>query len=242
MKRKALLSILIICIGFDLSDTAFAQDVRQNAVDSSWSVGAGIGWSVYGDDYAISRSRQNIIRSPSGVMLVERRLGKRLSLVFDLSAVYENFDEDQADPNDSGLRTLNSIENLFQGDASLGARWVFNPGGVVELSGIVAAVGLVELQQGDTLDIIQNENDQTEYVYLDFETITYSMGLALGLALEKKLLDNLFLRFESRFIKGYYGLSTTTSELQDGSDDTHEFKVFNTELVFTPTIQLRLLI
>ena len=223
------------------SSTHSVQDSKEEPNGPYWSIGAGLGFGSFQIDplSSVSLGSRNI-QSPIGAVLVERQITRQLHLLLRLVGSYTNRDEDR---NETNYRSSEIIDKIFGVNAAAGFRWLFNPGGVVEFSGTVTIGALWHYEEGDEFNSIPNgETGIDEDVYLDFNTVTYSLGGTLGLVLERRLLESLYLRLESSFLGSYYGQKIHDYELPDGSRDSTKFKLFNIGMVFSPMIELRLLI
>jgi hypothetical protein len=53
-------------------------------------------------------------------------------------------------------------------------------------------------------------------------------------------MDQLFLRFQTSLVQGYWGKSKVTSEQVNKPQDTDSSRIIDVGLSFTPAIQLRL--
>jgi hypothetical protein len=119
---------------------------------------------------------------------------------------------------------------------SIGWRRLFNPGGVVEVS----AIGVLTGNWNFSDFWGTSTTDQTTTVYT-YSFYSYSFGLLVGLVLERKLLDNLYLRLESSLGQvsynwsEYKGTNTSTQETsRSGSGG------LSAGLALSPAIQLRM--
>jgi hypothetical protein len=121
-----------------------------------------------------------------------------------------------------------------------GVRWILNPGGFVEVS-------LYSVFGGSWV-FGKSESKPNPPVNTS-DTYGYDIGLGVGFAVEKKLLDNLYLRFET--LVGRFGyqydkqtVSTTLIDLVTNEpviDKTHDHdKSIYALLAFSPAIELRM--
>jgi hypothetical protein len=207
-----------------------------------WSIGAGIGlggWSLgYGQLGCLASSSGGLSSSgssvglgcgwsPQGSVLVEFQLSRRSALVFDGTFSYMK-------PVSSNL-TDTSAKG---GGLSLGWRQLLNPGGVIEISVVgVLAGDWHALDSG--YQIINNEDDST--IVHRFHQYSYDVGVRVGLVLERKLIDNLYLRLESSIGQ----MSYFWSESRYTSLDTQKVSRsgaggLSVSLAISPAIQLRM--
>ncbi len=231
--------------------TLLAEDKKDEGAATSWSIGAGVGFGYYRLPYSsfgASAGQTGLtglaggvsginVFSPFGVLLVERQLTKHLCLLFDVAGSYTTWDSDNSDPIVEYRSSKSALVN-----ATIGLRWIFNPSGIVEVSGIMSVGALWNYDNVEQQVASTDEYGELEYLKEDSHGHLYSGGLEFGLALERKLLDNLFLRFQSSVVCAYYGQGNYTTSVPEGSTGTQTSKRFDIALAFSPMIQLRLLI
>lgn len=240
MKHTLFMPFLIFFVTI-VSWEARAQVVEAPPPSSThrpWSVGAGIGYSFtpsWGATASAGMAGRSSVQSPFGAVLLEKQLSRNLALLFDVYGGFADYD------NDIGEDVWGSlIDQSYHAGASAGIRWIFNPGGIVEISGIISASGLFSGSKSENIDSVQEGDAESERLILKGEDINYSVGLELGLALERKLLDNLYLRFQSSLLGGYWGVTDSTEETIDGPDEEFRRRLVSIGLAFTPMIQLRM--
>jgi len=243
MKRNLFACLLILAV-FS-SSNALADEGGNIEADEAqrypWSVGAGIGLSVYSQYPPMSSMMGSGgyagVPTPFGVVLLEKQLSEHLALTFDVSGSYSNLDRDSESEKHSFYNNLNY---MYSASASAGVRWIFNPNGAVEVSGLVLVSGSIDGNDGEYSKYIDDGESEGGYVTLDQESRSFYLGCDIGIAFERKLMDNLFLRFQTSVVKSHWGRHITDSELVDGTTDTNKSSIFNIGLSFVPAIQLRL--
>jgi len=231
---------LVALLAAVIETSAFAKaDVEEeaDAAGGLWSVGAGMGFSVYGGwtsgtGYGLAGlvssyyGYYNISMpsSPIGKLLVERRLGESWALMFQLSGSY----------TDNGDSQRVSPELALSLSANLGTRWIINPGGAVEISPYVLLGGGMQ----EMKEVLVGYKSDGAPVYSDPSGTV--IGLGVGLVLERKLIDNLFLRLESLVAEITYSHVEGSTLSTDDKVSNLAVNRFTADLAFTPSIQLRL--
>ncbi|MBU1240285.1 hypothetical protein KKF84_18175 [Myxococcota bacterium] len=191
----------------------------EKRVDN-WSIGAGFLSSGY--SYALAGymgGLSSYASTPTSSMTLERRLSDNLWLTMGLSSSFSVVD-DEADINAGYTITTQS----FVTEVAIGFRYIFNPRGAVEIS----AFGGLSFVYGT-----QTQETDTE----EWTSRSLAPGLVVGLALERCLLDNLYLRLHTTIGSVYY--STVKSEEKD-SGATADMNQIRGGISLNPGIQLRL--
>jgi hypothetical protein len=200
--------------------------------EPNWSIGAGVCFSSYSLGYVSNLSTLStglastavVVNAPLGNIFVERRLNRSFALLLKLEGTYRNDENAYSDSNQGGL------------GLATGARWILNPGGFVELS-------LYSIVGGDW-----SFGKTTFKTVADYHThfYGYDIGLGVGLAVEMRLLANLYLRFES--LVGKFGYQYSKQEGDGnldgigtlyGNGNWHNKSIYAL-LAFSPTIELRM--
>lgn len=228
-----------------LSCPVLAYGTEGEDPDLPWSIGAGIGLASYGDPIVspigMSLLSPLIYRTtPWGVMLVEKQLTHHVSWILDVraSVTYLTSEDDSDTPD--GEEASEEPQTSGAVGGATGMRWNFNPGGPVEVSGTVVAAGWWQGVEGIDHNWMTTSQGGIEKVDLKYATNAFSVGLAFGLVLERKLLDNLFLRFESRLLNAYYTQVESSAQTLDADVTTDKDTRLSAGLAFSPAIQLRL--
>jgi hypothetical protein len=171
--------------------------------ESIWSAGAGISFGTYylGGIYALGEqvnvgSLDGLALGgigPGGVGLgasafMERRLSDSLWFLFSARAGYGA--ANYQDSRDSSSTTLG---------LELGLRWCLNPGGRIEIS----PWGTL----GGDWQWVETEGTALSLLDTRWKSYSYGIGLQIGLALDLRLLDNLYLRLTSSLVGLRYAWS-----------------------------------
>lgn len=204
----------------------------------NWTVGAGLGftWSpALGLSGLAGLAGSSTLGGlstlqPSVSALIERRLGARTFLLFQLAGGYSSW---------RSTTDADSSSRQFNLDGQLGVRHVFNPGGVVELSWYGSA--RAGWQSFDAQLRTQTLDPSTGTLSPDLVTTHargLSVGAATGLVLERELLEGLALRLSSSVLGFSFGTSSFESvgnfPVQPGGGQS-----FDIGLRFSPTVELR---
>ena len=166
---------------------------------------------------------------PRLTLLIERRLSERLFLMLNGGIGYSG----------SQSQTFSAISSrTFAFDASAGVRGIFNPGGVVEVSGFGSVA--VAYTNYEFRSIFQT----TDSMGMSVQTPTtvrgnsYTVGGLAGLALERELISGLALRLSSSILGFSYNGTATSSIVQDNTTE-NESRGGDVGLRFNPAIELR---
>jgi hypothetical protein len=152
-------------------------------------------------------------------MALERRLSDTLWLTLGVSGSVSTVDDPVSLDNGSTIAT-----KALGAELSMGLRYIFNPRAAVEVS----VFGGLALSWAD----VDMKTDTQAWTN---QTLSY--GLVAGLALERRLLDNLSLRLQTTIGNVYY--SSVESEIE-GTPGTTRFQQFRGGVALSPGIQLRL--
>lgn len=233
-----------------------AGDASSGTAVPNWSVGAGVAVFTY---RPISAGTSTIVGSsvawqPSLIFLVERRLSARNYLIADLYGSYQRSEED----GEARIKT-----HLSQVGGLIGIRSVFNPGKNVEVSGILAAgVGwfyrkdilYLDLDSGLLMSGRQIVDTGFTDDPLEIKQTSLYGNVSLGLAFEKALTQELYLRIASSLVEFNFGRSTynfpidkpisaSTDQNESNSDelprDSKQWDI-GVGLAFSPSLQIRL--
>jgi hypothetical protein len=186
-----------------------------------WSVGAGLALSTTTvastPASSLSSGGASILAAAPAVqpvlgLFLELRLARSTWLVTQAQASYLTGSSSGRD-SEQGVLAVNA-----------GVRQVFNPGGRIEVSGFVVA-GVAYGTTSATGVTLGEVNSKTS------ASVT-SEGLSAGLALERELVDALYLRLSSGIVAAsYYELSSSAS--------TRKTDGLSLGLRFTPGIEVR---
>ncbi len=251
MRLISIYSITIIgCLSL-LTAKAYSEEEGDTDDRPAWSIGAGIGFGAYyyptyggiGTPGPASEGSQglgaagglggyvgdNWYSSPNAHVMVEWQFADSLALLFQGGVSY-------SDNDSSG----GNYEYYNVGVSILaGLRWILNPGGAVEVSTYGAFSGSWSFGFSDIESDFEPPENLESWVVKN-RSISYSLGFHIGLALERKLLDNLYLRLESSLVRVAYGYGENKQTFSDEERSTSNSKSFSTGLAFSPAIQLRL--
>ncbi len=212
-----LLLVLTLSLPANAAEEAGAP-TRPPAGD--WSLGAGIlvpglTYSPIGHVGSLSA----YTTAPSTSMALERRLRDTLWLTLGVSGSVSTVDDPVSLDNGSTVAT-----NALDAEISAGLRYILNPREAVEVS----VFGGLALSWTD----VDMKTDTEEWT-----NRTLSYGMVAGLALERRLLDNLTLRLHTTIGNVYY--SSVESEVE-GTPGTTRLNQFRGGVALSPGIQLRL--
>jgi hypothetical protein len=221
---KSIVSTIVFFIILTHSLSAYATQgadtVTPQKSANDWSIGAGLLGSGY--SYAMSGYVGGLASypiAPTSSMTLERRLSENLWLTMGMAGNFSMADDDK------GVSIGNTIvSKAFTGEVALGVRYIFNPKGAVEIS---AFGGLSFLYGTQTL-----KSDTDEW-----NNRALSGGIIAGLAIERQLLKNLYLRLHTTIGNVYF--ATVSSEVED-TGETNDVSQFRGGISLTPGIQLRL--
>jgi hypothetical protein len=203
-----------------------------------WSVGAGIGMPSFADnirELAVMLDVPVAIvaasRRPELQLLLERRASEKLHFMFQVSGDYTRHIEE--DPEDYDFRDKTKITGTVIG-GSVGLRYTTNPGGLVEVSVFgVGALSLASLHR-------KTENLSYGGAIVETDGSATTFGLGVGFALDRELLEGLFLRFSTLVFKATY--TTGSGDYRD-SDISFDYGTASRLLAgveLKPSIQLRM--
>jgi hypothetical protein len=237
MKRVVGLMVVVV-MGIPCLAPA-EEDQEAVKAPPKWSLGAGIGFGGSSSAYCLGLGCLGGVPTlppgglgsiggyggswtPQGRILLERQLSRSLALMIDGSASYTSSESSTSDLS-------NTSSNLGVG---LGLRWLLNPDGAVEVSIAATLSGYWSTWDYWLMDLSSSKLD----VY------SYTVSAGVGLVLERKLLDNLYLRLESNLVRlGYswfeYKNTWVDTRVVSSKSSSHSF---NAGVALSPSIQLRL--
>ena len=222
-----LISVVAISIACSLATKAAAETPKPD--NPVWSVGAGVGFGYSLGSLGQLAGGSGSLTNPRGIALVEYRATKSLALFVSADALHFETHVENTPPEDApDLNYPRSpAEITTEVGGSLGARWIINPDGIVEVSPSVQLDASWRRERGGS-----HENPRR------YTTLTY--GMSLGLVLEYQLLEQLFLRLNSPIMAARIGSGTRLTG-RDESQDKRETTEYFAGLSLAPTLQIRFL-
>jgi hypothetical protein len=211
-------------------------------VPNDWNVGAGIGFgtpllgsldatvglagltglSSVGSTFGLSTQ-------PRMTVLIERRLGERMFLGFQVAASFRGSQSDTFSA--VSYRSVNV-------EGTIGLRNLFNPRGVVEVSWFAnLGLGYGNTENRSLFSTVDSMGAVTQTPQT-WRSNGFAVGAVAGLALERELISGLALRLSSSIVGLSYSVSGTTSIIRDVSTDNANHG-FDGGLRFSPTLELR---
>lgn len=212
-------------------------------VPNDWNVGAGIGFGVSfasldatpglaglgGLAGSSLSSSLGLSSQPRMTVLIERRLGERLFLGFQLAAGFRGSQSDTFSA--VSYRSINV-------DGTIGLRSLFNPRGVVEVSWFVnLGAGYGNVESNALISTLDASGAVTQTPQT-WRSNAFAVGAVAGLALERELVSGLALRLSSSIVGVSYSVSGNTSIVREVSTDSANHG-FDGGLRFSPTLELR---
>ena len=208
---------------------------------NDWNLGAGFGFGgmslaslgatigLSGLAGVSSASTFGLSTQPRMTVLIERRLGERLFLGFQLAA---SFSGSQSD-------TFSAVSyRAVDVAGAVGVRSLFNPRGVVEVSWFAnLGVGYTNLENRSLVSSFDSTGMITQTPQT-FRGNGFGVGAVAGLALERELLSGLALRLSSSIVGVSFSLSDSTSIVREVATDSANHG-FDGGLRFSPTLELR---
>ncbi len=248
MYRTVLAALAVLLVA-----PAAHADVLQER--QSWSVSFGLGDSLL--SAAPSGGAGNSGSPGAAVttlsLLLERRLGESVWLLArgegGHSSRQGRLESPPPDSVSFSAVTTNTDNTATFGSASVGLRYVFNPGGRVELStfGIGGAGYSVEGQ--NTTQLLPPDVGQPSTAVSQTRALTdrtFLAGASAGLAFETSFTNNLSLRLSSSVLSATWS-NTGREELLTGADGAPTaapqkagIKSWDAGLDFRPSLELRL--
>lgn len=234
----AVCGVLIVCGGVLVmgAPEAHAQRAdrgKKGASEGRWSLGAGVGYTgwvespVGGGALAglggLGVLSNNATTSPLVGALVEYRSSPSWAWAFMLDGSYASSSQSGESSTDTRLQ------------ASVGGRYIFNPGGVVEVSGLVLLFGSSRDSERE-----YREDDTSSELTTDTSE-SLGGGLALGLVLERELMEQMWVRVGSQLARASYQRDTTTfNEATFGESSTDPTTTIRAGVAVVPSLALRL--
>jgi len=227
---------------------ASAQEVAVKPPEAApsaptrFSLGAGLGFVGYGDTGigllgTLSGFGPAQSRSPYGSALVEIEAAPLWRVVIGVAGTYNKMlSSDVVSTNPNALPALGPT-NSWTFSGSVGVRRLLNPGGVVEVSPIVTVGGYRTDVNG--IPTARTSSADGTLVVGSQDTTTKGYDARLGLVLERALLSNLFLRFESYFLRVGYGKSTSAEKSAE-TPQSSKREDLSIGYGFAPSVLLRL--
>ncbi len=171
-------------------------------------------------------------RAPFGAAVLEYALSARFRLGLGVHGSYNR--NLAAEPEQPGAG-----EKAWSFGASLGIRGILNPGGVVEISPILAVGGYRTSAEGRYAGSTSTATGET--LLLTQDAAQRGIDTRLGLILEHALLPNLFLRFESYFVRLAWTKSNVAQFTEGNSEGLKQSRSdLSVQYGFTPVLLLRL--
>jgi len=164
---------------------------------------------------------------PQGMVLVERLLGESAALMLRVSAGTSDREYGTANLSWAYKRETTNL------GIDAGLRWIFNPGGIVEVATYISLGGSWYWSEYTSLG---GSGD-----WWKSDGYSYSIGLTAGLVLERELLDRLYLRLTSSLAGLSYSWSESKYTDSEGPEPKSNSNTITGGLVFSPAIQLRFL-
>lgn len=218
-----------------------------------FSFGAGIGLAGYGGLNSGISNGGIIVggvvtnqsgATPVGAALLEVALTRALRISLGGSGSYARRNIDSGfgnSANSNGPMNSNSF------GIGLGPRWIFNPGGLVEISTLFT-LGVhrsaVEVRTGSEW----RPNADSESLFKIQTTDSSGVGVdgRLGIVLEYQLLERLHLRFDNQFVRAGHDwyrthLSSTTAGEQDMGTRSSS-KQLSVDFGWSPFLMLRVVL
>jgi hypothetical protein len=169
----------------------------QKGDPPGWSIGVGASFFSY---QLISMSATQSLGStsfrwaPSALLLVERRLGRNLYLLFNAQGAFTS-----SRLNEPGEETPSKTGRI---GGDVGIRSVFNPGGLVEVSGMVTVGGGWQFSDAYRDEYVNGEDYglEDDHVKLRTRSSGYFVDGVLGIAFERELIPRLCLRLATSIV------------------------------------------
>lgn len=210
-------------------------------VPKNWNIGAGISFPLGGFGFS-SASLVGLAGlggtlgglsvaapQPRVTILIERRLSEHLFLGFQATVTYG--------ANQSETFSALSFRHVSV-EGTAGIRRVFNPGGLIEVSGFGnAGFGYASSENRQLIPVLDAMGMS---VPTPSKTIgsAFSVGAVAGLTFERELISGLALRFSSSVVGVSYGRNSYTTTIQE-TETSVAGNGIDAGLRFSPTIELR---
>lgn len=235
---------LVVCgLGISLAVTAQAQSSSPASAPATpakpgcMSIGAGVGISYdFGGGGgltglgALGNSAGAI--TPFGIALFEWALSPSLRLMTGVTGSYTKRLHTKDEP------TTGTTESRWSGGAGIGARWVLNPGQVVEISPALL-IGVHGGRVNDTrAPVYPAIAGDVEPPNSRSDSASVGVDGRLGFVLEHALLSQLYLRFETYLLRA--GADWTGTRVRGPEETRTKRGEFGLGWGVSPMLQLRL--
>jgi len=235
MSRCALLvtlpALALPALGAERDPSSQVVEEVAQSTDSSqndWSIGAGLGWQSVVASNLVFYSAGSTVgyptqagSTPTAAISLERRFSPRLSVLVHGTGTAEQVALAATPFADGSSQRVGA--NL-----AAGPRLVLNPDAPIEVS----LYGLTSFGWARSSASQEGEDQVSQH---------YGVGGRLGLAVERELVDNLSLRFESSLLEASYswsGLSGSAADV-DGDTVAPVASRLSANLNLSPGVQLR---
>ena len=227
--RNIILVTAVVLYGVSAPAYGKEQADPKRDEEATWSIGAGIGGYSSYYVYYMGNNYSALPETPSSVIFVERRVSPRWWVVAGLEGTYSH--TGNQDAIIAGAMPKVTSHSMM---GTAGVRYVFNPGGAVELS-LYGAASLYYLTI-DGEDSSAADPDDTRSTHNGYKGAIGSVGLAV----ERKLMKNLYLRLSTTLASIRYSTSTYEETSVSGATAGHTFSIWDGGINFKPSLQLRL--
>jgi hypothetical protein len=175
--------------------------------------------------------------APSLLVMAERRLGSHWYLMFNGGAGY-SFSQSDTDGDVSSVSGFVNQGQSWRVDLAAGPRFLYNPGGLVELSSYALLSGGINGGSGAAAgsSILAGSN---LVLVEDDSRMGYHVAGAMGFAVEPRLVHNISLRLSVEALEVGYGSATRTITLSDDSSETTTTQSFQVGATLRPTLGVR---
>jgi opacity protein-like surface antigen len=245
MKRLALVGLVLALFTARAAAQAAPQPTAAPAASapSRFSVGAGIGFSseglggLGGVSYSSPALYAGRAFTPVGTALLEAELTQRLRLGVGLSGSYTSSRE--RDGREDARQPRSYPKKVAGAAAAVSLRWIVNPEGVVQVSPLISLGGNWATAKGVSSDFVPATDTEPAY-YLEADSDGYGVDARFALVLEHALLPQLYLRFESHFVRLSYSKIEAVTDAESGPRTKESLSQTSFALGWYPVLQLRL--
>ncbi len=234
-----LCALLVLTVSHAHAQSTASEPAPPTEDASRFSLGAGLGYTFFngaGVGVGVGGAGLSDLgsRAPYATGLVEMRVHPRWRLGAGLNGAYTH----------SGARSGTGFGGADQpaqsygvGGASLSARYIINPGAVVEVSPLLALGVHAGRAKGQPAGSTMNAEGGYEPITQD--TREAGVDARLGLVVEHRLLPQLWLRMESSFVSANYSQARATFRAQNQTTKS-DFNQTSLAAGFSPALQLRM--